>query len=313
VRAQHLDQERTKGKSVVDESPIVTVIINTFNHEDYILQCLQSVMKQNFEGRLEILVIDDASTDRTYEILRENSINVPHHIRIVRLNENEHSKGLWPGLAQIKDTKAEFLAFCDGDDFWIDQNKLTKQISKIRSSTNIGIVHTDYYSLEQIESKWIQKERSEKEISKARQTLSSLDLIEGNNVKSSTALIRKSAIDFTFVENAKTIPAKDWLLFLTVGINHKIVFLDEKTTVHRISEKGIWNGLEREVKSQIKEAIAWYCAASFPNIEIRNLFRKRVSYIYCRNLLAESMIGSYVKRILRTKRFLLALILKNDK
>lgn len=293
---------------MVANDPVVTVVINTFNQEEFIIQCIQSVARQNFSERFEIVVIDDASSDLTHEILRKNLINFPGNIKLIRLEENEYSKGLWPGLNYIKEANGQFLAFCDGDDFWIDENKLTKQVCKIRSSSDIGIVHTDYFLLEQNGSKWVQNERSKLGVSQAALTTSSLDLIEGNNIKTSTALVKKNAIDFAFFENATHIPSKDWLLFLTVGVKHRISFMNEKTAVHRISSKGIWNGLPRDKQNQIGNSVAWYCAAHFPNNEIQNLFKRKVSREWYQEQLLKSKSGKYIKFLLGLKLVLSALL-----
>lgn len=105
------------------KDPIVTVITPTYNHEKYIGQCIESVLKQTFPS-WEQIIIDDESTDRTSEI-----INTYHDPRI-RYHRIAH-KGL-SNLVQVYNealnlARGEFIAILEGDDFW-PQDKLEKEI-----------------------------------------------------------------------------------------------------------------------------------------------------------------------------------------
>lgn len=273
----------------------VSVVVNTFNHEQFIFRCIEGIVSQDFIEEFEILVIDDASTDSTISIL--DTIKVPSHciLRVVRLETNEHSMGLWPGLSHIRSSNSTFVAFCDGDDYWIDKGKLARQVQEMRALSEIVLVHTDYYLLEKKSSGWIQIERSNKELAKAINTKTAFDLINGNSIKSSTALIRRDAIDFAFFENALGIPAKDWLLFLIVVTKGKILFMNEKSTVHRVTTRGIWNGLDVEGKTQIKDSVAWYCASHFPDQVIRDVFREKVANDWIRKKISNSKIYQHIK------------------
>lgn len=283
-----------KGKMQTPDTE-VSVIVNTYNHEKFILRCIEGIINQKFDEPIEIIVIDDASSDSTLEILED--IEVPHNfsIKVIALQNNEHSAGLWPGLDFIKQSKSDFLAFCDGDDYWIDDKKIAKQIKEMRNGSNVGLVHTDYFTLEYADSQMILKERTQSDVSKASKVKTAFDLLHGNNIKSSTALIRREMIDFSFFEGALNIPAKDWLLFLTVVLRSDVHFIDERTTVHRVTSKGIWNGINPQSRMQIKDSIAWYCAALFPEEVVREAFRRKVAIQYFRKMLSQSSLYRVTK------------------
>ena len=268
----------------------VTVVVNTFNHEDFILQCIESIASQDFKEEFEILIIDDASTDKTNELVCSISEFYPCSIRIVSLETNEYSKGLWPGSRYFRESNSEFLAFCDGDDYWIDTEKISKQVSTLRNFPEINIVHTDYFLLQRIGERWHQTSRAKSDVVKAEETITARDLVYGNNIKTSTVLMRKDHIDFSFFEDARSVPAKDWLLFLTSTINGKALFMSEKTVCHRVTDKGIWNGLNELEKFEVKNSLSWYCATYFPDKEIREVFRNKVILEWLRKKISSSAL-----------------------
>ena len=108
--------------------PIVSIVCNTYNHELYIREALEGFLKQKTEFSYEILIYDDASTDKTVEIIREYEIKYPNIIKPVYQTVNQYSQGLKPGKQNRDRAKGKYVAICEGDDYWIDENKLNEQI-----------------------------------------------------------------------------------------------------------------------------------------------------------------------------------------
>lgn len=111
--------------------PLVTVICITYNHLQFIRACLESLVNQNCNFPFEIIIYDDASTDGTREIIMEFHEKYPDFIRPVLREENQWSKN--PGVIDIlynnPQAKGDYIAICEGDDFWIGQDKLQKQVA----------------------------------------------------------------------------------------------------------------------------------------------------------------------------------------
>lgn len=109
--------------------PVISIICNTFNQEKYIAEALDSFLMQKVNVPFEILVHDDASTDRTPEIIREYEKKYPDIIKPIYQIENQYSKGvsITPEI-QIPRAKGKYIAFCEGDDYWTDENKLQMQL-----------------------------------------------------------------------------------------------------------------------------------------------------------------------------------------
>src|ERR1700751_2010784 len=98
-------------------APHISVLINTYNHERYIEQAIVSVLEQYFPAEeIEILVVDDGSTDRTPEIVRKFAPRV----RYLRKENGGQASAFNFGIPQAQ---GEIIAFLDGDDWWA-RNKL---------------------------------------------------------------------------------------------------------------------------------------------------------------------------------------------
>ncbi len=110
--------------------PLVSISCITYNHEAYIRQCLDGFLMQQTDFAYEILIHDDASTDRTIEIIREYEAKYPDIIKPMCQTENQYSKGV-RGINirfNFSRAKGKYIAMCEGDDYWVDPLKLQKQI-----------------------------------------------------------------------------------------------------------------------------------------------------------------------------------------
>lgn len=106
----------------------VTVWCLAYNHEKYIRQTLEGFVKQKTDFNFEVIVHEDASTDGTADIIREYAEKYPAIIKPIFQTENQYSKKI--GIAQhflLPVMKGKYIAYCEGDDFWCDTNKLQMQ------------------------------------------------------------------------------------------------------------------------------------------------------------------------------------------
>lgn len=105
--------------------PLVSIICITFNHQNYIEDALRGFLIQQTDFPFEIIIHDDASTDKTQEIITRYTREYPDLIKLVIQTENQYSQG--KSISPHKFSHAEILAICEGDDFWIDNQKLSIQ------------------------------------------------------------------------------------------------------------------------------------------------------------------------------------------
>ena len=126
-------------------SPVISIICTSFNHERYIEQALRGFLSQTCSFPFEILVHDDASTDGTQRIIGEWQQRYPRIIKPLLQTENQYSKGGRPFETMLARAKGEFVATCEGDDFWVDPTKLQRQVGFLKSHPEYSCSAHNYY------------------------------------------------------------------------------------------------------------------------------------------------------------------------
>ncbi len=140
-----ITQEQIMERRGIDNSdaPLVSIRCITYNHEPYIDQALDGFLMQKTTFPFEIIIHDDASTDKTADVIREYEIKFPKIIKPIYETANQYSKHDG-SLARIVDSvlKGKYVAFCEGDDYWINENKLQMQIDYLENNSDVGLVYT---------------------------------------------------------------------------------------------------------------------------------------------------------------------------
>ncbi len=103
----------------------ISVVILTYFHEPYIAKCLDSVLAQETNLRVDILVGDDASQDGTPEIIRDYAARYPNRIQTVFHKENVGATRNGADVGAL--IRGKYVAYLEGDDYWLDPHKLQKQ------------------------------------------------------------------------------------------------------------------------------------------------------------------------------------------
>ncbi|MBR3641767.1 MAG: glycosyltransferase, partial [Oscillibacter sp.] len=112
----------------------VTVDMLVYNHGKYLRKAIESILMQKGDFRLELLIHDDASTDDSPAIIREYQERYPETVKPILQTENQLSQGVSIfGKFEIPRYTGDYVAYCEGDDYWIDPKKLQKQIDFLES------------------------------------------------------------------------------------------------------------------------------------------------------------------------------------
>ena len=127
----------------LEEKVLVSVCCTAFNHEKYIRSCLDGFVNQRTNFKYEVIVHDDASTDNTASIIQEYADKYPDIIKPIFQKENQYSKGIKiSNTFIIPKCKGKYIAFCEGDDYWCDENKLQKQVDVLEHNPDyVACVH----------------------------------------------------------------------------------------------------------------------------------------------------------------------------
>lgn len=111
-----------------DEPVKLTICCIAFNHEAFVAQCLEGFLDQRCDFRVEVVIYDDASTDRTATIIADHAARFPTIFRTILMQDNQYSKGVNPYFTHVfPAARGDYIAICDGDDYWADPDKLARQ------------------------------------------------------------------------------------------------------------------------------------------------------------------------------------------
>ena len=118
----------------------VSVCVLTYNHEDYIHQCLSSIFEQKTNFKIEILLHDDASTDGTVDIVKDFESRYPNIIKPIYQTVNQRSiygGGMNPRFNYPR-ASGKYVALLEGDDYWTDPYKLQKQVDFMEANPSLS-------------------------------------------------------------------------------------------------------------------------------------------------------------------------------
>jgi len=127
--------------AVLSKTPIVSVKMITYNHEPYIAQAIEGVVKQETEYPFELIIGEDCSTDGTREIVLDYQRKYPDIIRVVISDKNVGIKK--NGRRTSKLCRGKYKAWCEGDDYWHHSKKLQKQVDYLEAHPEVGLVHSE--------------------------------------------------------------------------------------------------------------------------------------------------------------------------
>jgi len=143
----HLHEESSDPARLVAD-PLISVLMITYNHEDYLRQAIQSIVDQKCDLPFELIIGEDRSTDGSLHVALEYQASYPHIVRVIHSHENV---GMNANSRRVRAAaRGQLLAWCEGDDYWCHDGKLQEQAEILLSDPSVGAVHTDW-----IKSRWV--------------------------------------------------------------------------------------------------------------------------------------------------------------
>lgn len=133
--------------------PSVSIVCVTYNQKSYILKALNSFISQITTFDYEIIIGDDASTDGTAEIIQDFYLNHKNIVRPIFRTKNVGGRRNLRSALELVTT--DYIAYCEGDDYWIDNNKLQNQFDFLEANPHLGLVWTDIDIFDEQENKVI--------------------------------------------------------------------------------------------------------------------------------------------------------------
>jgi len=120
-------------------NPVISITCVVFNHEKFIEDTLDGFLSQNTSYSFEVLIHDDLSTDNTILIIEKYRKKFPNIIKPLYQEINQYSRGYNPLAILFSEVKGEYMAHCDGDDYWTDEKKLQIQITEMKKYPKLNM------------------------------------------------------------------------------------------------------------------------------------------------------------------------------
>lgn len=235
------------------DKPVVSICCITYNHEPYIEDALEGFLIQETDFPFEILIHDDASTDRTADIICEYQAKYPRLIKPIYQTENQYSKGIKMNPTfNFPRAKGEYIALCEGDDYWISLDKLQLQFD-FCSQGRYSVV---YHSATEIHLNTNQR----KTVSQYSDNNSKVKLID--SVKGRGAFMPTPSLFFPSALIAdkldwfdETFPIGDFFLQMILSYSGEIFYINKPMCVYRRNSIGSWT----ESQASTGNAIKYHC------------------------------------------------------
>lgn len=209
----------------------VSIICTNYNKGDWVREAIDSFLNQKTNFGFEIIIIDDASTDHSYEIIQEYQKKFPEKVRTFRNEVNLGITRTWKKVCQ--EAKGQYIARCDSDDFWTDPLKLQKQVDMLDASTDSLWSNTEFDMVD-LDGNLIQKDAF------ANKALPLIDSYEEMLVMKGMTMASTWLVDTTLMQDVSaqisdTAADDTFELQLELFKRTKISFLSDSTTVYRMN------------------------------------------------------------------------------
>ena len=208
----------------------VSIICTNYNKGDWVREAMDSFLNQKTNFDFEIIIIDDASTDHSYEIIQEYQKKFPEKVRTFRNEVNLGITRTWKKVCQ--EAKGQYIARCDSDDFWTDPFKLQKQVDLLDASTDSLWSNTEFDMVD-LDGNLIQKDAF---ANKALPLIDSYEemLVMKGMTMASTWLVDTALMQDVSAQISDTAADDTFELQLELFKRTKISFLSDSTTVYRM-------------------------------------------------------------------------------
>lgn len=224
---------------------MLSILVPLYNAEAFIAQTLQSILDQTFQ-EWEVIVLDDCSTDKSYEVAKEFS-KKDERFKVLKNEKNLGMMGNWN--AGIDFCKREFFVKLDADDIW-ENTFLEKSMNILKNNPNVGIIFTKYINIDAKSNKIQNSEISLPDFAQNK-AFNTIDLVKSGEEKmlsysilrQGLSVMKREIFDkigkYRFLLTPQTQASTDTEFYFRIGCHYDIFCIDETLYLYRVHEKSI--------------------------------------------------------------------------
>lgn len=282
------------GENNISQVPLVSVLVTAYNHAPYIAQCLNSILQQQCDFGVEIVVGEDCSADSTRQICEEYAERYGDRVRLICSEQNVGMRANYRRVAEA--ARGKYVAYCDGDDYFVAQNKLQEQVEALESRPDCGLCCTrSLRFIEGTTQRWNypkgpMHERME-------------DLLYNNTVENCTALARRDLL-MKYYNEVRPEEHPEWLtddqpMWIWFSSQAGVICLESVTAAHRLLSESVSQSRDYKRKiafcDSLMDISLWMDRHYGSGKHLRSLSRRRME-VALWVLSREGSVGEYVSR-----------------
>lgn len=213
----------------------------TYNHEAFIQEAIESILSQDTTFTFELFIANDCSNDNTHNII-ENLIKAHPQGHLINYVNHPINKGMNENFKfALNACQGSYIAICEGDDYWIDNNKLQRQVDFLEKNGDYSYCGSNSYIL------------GSDVLTKSNYLAGDIlfeTLVKKNVLNTATLMFRTELLQFQNLFSGNIV-AGDWILQLYALKFGKGYCLPDFTAVYRLHDSGIWSSLKNKEKGKL--------------------------------------------------------------
>jgi len=222
--------------------PKVSVIMITYDHENYIEEAINGVLMQECDFDVEFIIVNDHSPDNTERIILEILKNHPNSSWIKYIMQKKNL-GIRPNsIFALKKCQGKYIALCEGDDYWTDPLKLQKQVDFLENNIEVSLCfHNCEVLFDGLESKSTNNNRGLKVLTENRK-YESIEVLEQWLIPTASVVFRTSSLSerfYNYISKYEKFMYWDIVLFLTVAEHGILYGFSDALSVYRRHAGGL--------------------------------------------------------------------------
>jgi glycosyltransferase involved in cell wall biosynthesis len=242
----------------------VSILMLTYNHENFIGQAIESVLLQKVSFNLELIIADDASSDKTQDIIKSFLFHNPINIIPILREKNIGANKNW--LDAYKKCSGRYIALLEGDDYWTDPNKLQKQVDFLDAHPEFVMSSTAYSQLNEATG-----ELTDRKNLFPSNVITIENMLQNNYVSTLTCMFRNHLFP-EFPEGFYHLKIGDWPLHIMNAQYGNIKYFgDWVSGVYRVHDTGVWSN-----ELMLKKHIAYAEVFEFLKENMQDKYRRTI-------------------------------------